>query len=350
MKNNSLKYIVKTSLAFLGLVLILLSSCGKEEDTAPPTIERIRVTLKDSTISTIASNNTIAIIGAHLSTTQRVLFNDYPAELNPSYIKDDVIVIQVPEDAPYRNTINKIKVISPYGEAVKDFSITQPEPTITSFAPQAGNEGEIVTIIGKDLDNVKTVFIGSDSTPVKIVAGSTDTQLKFIVPAGNPAGQITVVTVGGEVKSATSFGVSFIIYNDFMASGWDPYGTDADYDTESKERVKKGKSIKVSYNKKESFFAFGITNGVDVKKYIAIKMAIYIEGTEPETKIKAGVVSADNTTNAFSKIIVLKPGWNDVILDFIMDLNKPTLLKEFRLEEWNNVKLPVIHIDDIGVL
>jgi hypothetical protein len=349
MKNSILKYTTKMPTMILIMGILLWASCKKSEDTSPPTIDKIRVTLKDSVITGIGYGNTIAILGTHLSSTQKVFFNDYPAVVNPSYVKEDVVLVQVPKDAPYRNTINKLKVITLYGEAIKDFTIIQPEPTITSFAPQAGNTGDIVTIIGKDLDNVKLLYIGADTTPIKIVAGSTDTQLKFIVPAGNPAGQITIVTTGGETKSFTSFGISFIIFDDKMASGWDAYEWDADR-TVSTEQVKKGKSFKMVFTKNYGGFGVGTDNKIDIKKYMAIKVSIYVVGTEPETKIKAGIKGADGTTNAFGKIYVLKPGWNDLTIDFAKDLNNPNRFEEFQLQEWGNTKIPVIYIDDIGVL
>jgi hypothetical protein len=350
MKNKLLRYIPKMSFALVVMGIVLGTSCKKQEDTSPPTIEKLRLTLKDSIITGAGSGNTVAIIGTHLGSTQKVFFNDYSALVNPSYVQEGVVLIQVPKDAPYRNTTNKIKLVTLYGEALKDFTIIQPEPTITSFAPQAGNAGDIVTVIGKDLDNVKKVFIGSDTTPVKLVAGGTDTQLKFIVPANNPAGQITIVTTGGETKSTTSFGISFLIYDDKMASGWDAYEWDAEMNTLSTEQVKKGKSIKMTFTKAYGGFGVGTDTKIDIKKYTAIKVSIYVVGNEAETKIKAGIKGADNTTNAFGKVLVLKPGWNDLTLEFAKDLNKPDRLQEFQLQEWGNAKIPVIYIDDIGVL
>jgi hypothetical protein len=48
--------------------------------------------------------------------------------------------------------------------------------------------------------------------------------------------------------------------------------------------------------------------------------------------------------------LVLKPGWNDMTLDFVKDLNKPDRFFEFQLQEWGNAKIPTIYIDDVGVL
>jgi hypothetical protein len=348
MKKYNPTYIFKRAMIFSFLSLLLWSACEKAEDTSPPTITNLRLTLKDSTITGANIGSTVAIIGTNLSTTQKVLFNDFSVEINPSYIKDDVVLAQLPIDIPYRGQINKVKVITLYGEVVADFSVLQPAPTITSFSPTSGNSGDIVTVIGKDLDNTKLITIGSDT--VQLVPGGTDTELKFIVPAGNPAGVISITTVGGESKSATSFGVSLVIYRDQMASGWDAYEWDADRDMASTEFVKKGKSIKMVFTKAYGGFGAGPADVINIKKYTALKMAIYAKTTEPEVKVKVGIKGADGTTNTFAKILILKPGWNDFTLDLITDLNKPDRFEEFQIQEWGNAKIPVIYIEDIGLL
>jgi hypothetical protein len=350
MKKYNPTYIFKRAMTLSLLSLFLWSACEKAEDTSPPTITNLRLTLKDSTITAAGIGNTVAIIGTHLASTQKVLFNDFSVSINPSYIKDDVVLVQLPMEVPYRGQINKVKVITLYGEVVADFTVIQPAPTITSFAPASGNPGDIVTITGKDLDNAKLITVGSDT--VKIVPGGTDTQLKFIVPAGNAAGLISVMTIGGESKTSTSFGVSLIIYSDKMENGWDADDNDAIRDMVSTEQVKKGKSIKMTFTAAKGLLAIGNSSSkpINVKKYTALKMAIYAKTTEPEVKVKVGIKGADGTTNSFSKILVLKPGWNDFTLDFALDLNKPDRLEEFQIQEWNNTKIPIIYIDDIGLL
>jgi hypothetical protein len=348
MKKYNQKYIAKIPMfiAFMGILTWV--ACKKTEDTSPPTIERIRLTLKDSSITAAGIGNTIAIIGTGLATTQHVYVNGYEVYLNPSYVKDDVVLAQLVQETPYRGQINKLKVVTLYGEAIKDFKVLQPAPTITSFSPTSGNPGDIVTITGKDLDDVKTVLIGTDT--VKVVAGGTDTQCKVIVPPANAAGQITVITTGGLATSATSFGVSVVIYGDKLGSGWDAYEFDADRDMFNTEFVKKGKSIKMTFTAPYGGFGAGTADPIDIKKYAALKMSIYAKTTEAEVKVKIGIKGADNTTNRFSKIVILKQGWNDLTLDFATDLNKPDRFVEFQVQEWGNAKIPVIYIDDIGLL
>jgi hypothetical protein len=348
MKKYSQKYIAPLSILFAFMGIMTWAACTKEVDKSAPVIDRFRLTLKDSTITAAGIGNMIAIIGSHLGSTQQVFFNDYPIYINPSYIKEDVVLVQLPRETPYRAQVNKVKVVTLYGEVVKDFKVLQPGPTLTRFSPTSGNPGDIITIYGQDLDNAKKVLIGGDS--VKIVSNISDTEIKVAVPPAGAAGQITVYTVGGVATTGTSFGVSVVIYGDVMGSGWDAYEWDADRNMVSTEQVKKGKSIKMTFTKAYGGFGAGTADVYDIKKFTALKMSIYAVTNDPEVKVKVGIKGADGTTNRFSTIVVLKPGWNDITLDFATDLNKPDRFVEFQVQEWGNPRIPVIYLDDIGLL
>jgi IPT/TIG domain len=347
---NTKKNISKIGFLFLFLNIVLWTACDKtEESGAAPTIDRFRVTLKDSTITGAAAGNTIAILGANLGTTSKVFFNDYLADVNSSFVKGDVVLIQIPVDAPYRGTKNKIKVVTKYGEVEKEFTIIQPEPFIKKFFPAAGNPGDKVTVYGKDLDNIKEVKIGTGICTV--LAGGNDTTFQLVVPIDGTVGQLSVETSGGIGLSKSSFGVSLIIYDDKMKAGWDYYDfDDAIIDVASTEQVKKGKSIKVSFPKTYGGFGVGTDKVLDATKFSALKISIYVQTTAAEAKIKIGIKGADGTTNKFSQIAVLKPGWNDLTLDLIKDLSSPLKISEIQVQEWGNTVIPIIYLEDIGML
>jgi IPT/TIG domain len=347
MKKYSQKYSAKGAMLLAIVGILAWSACTKDVDKSPPTIDHFRLTLKDSTISAAGIGNTIAIIGAHLGSTQHVYINDYEIYLNPSYVKDDVVLAQLVKETPYRGQINKLKLVTLYGEVLKDFKVLQPAPAITSFAPNSGKKGDIVTIVGKDMDDVKAVLIGADTC--KVLAGGTDTQVKFSVPFDGSAGQITLITTGGKTISATSFGVSLVLYDDKMNSNWDAYESDATRDMESTEKVKRGKSIKMVFTAPHGLFGAGTADVLNIKKYSALKVSIYVVSTG-QVKLKVGIKGADNKTSRFAKILTLDPGWNDFTLDFLTDLSNPDRFGEFQIEEWNNAVLPTIYIDDIGLL
>jgi hypothetical protein len=349
--SNKYKKSIKQALLFVGYICTLAwaAGCGKDEDTAAPTIDRYRVTIKDSTITGAAAGNTIAILGAHLATTHQVFFNDYLATVNSSFVKEDVVLIQIPIDAPYRGAKNKIKVITKYGEVEKEFTIIQPEPFIKKFFPASGNPGDKVTVYGKDLDNLKEVKIGTGIC--KVLPGGNDTTFQLIVPIDGTVGQISVETSGGIGLSKSSFGVSLIIFDDKLKSGWDAYDFgDAIIDYASTEQVKKGKSIKVEFPKAYGGFGVGTDKLLDGTKFTALKISIYVQTTAAEAKLKIGIKGPDGTTNKYSQIAVLKPGWNDLTLDLVKDLSNPLKVGEIQVQEWGNAKAPVIYIEDIGML
>jgi hypothetical protein len=348
MKKYTFKYSAKGAMLLAIVGILAWSACEKAVDKSAPTIERFRLPIKDSTITAAGIGNTIAIIGTHLETTQHVYVNGYEIYLNPSYVKDDAVLAQLVKETPYRAQVNKLKLVTLYGEVEKDFKVLQPAPAITRFAPNSGKRGDIVTIIGKDMDDVKAVLIGADTCTV--LAGGTDTQVKISVPNDGSAGQITLITSGGKTISATSYGVSLIIYDDKMNGDWDAYEDGATRDMVSTEQFKRGKSIKMVFTAGHGFFGAGPNSLVDVKKYTALKVSIFVKGTAPETKLKVGFKGADGTTNRFSKILILVPGWNDFTLDFATDLSKPDRITELQIEEWNNAVLPTIYLDDIGLL
>jgi hypothetical protein len=126
-----------------------------------------------------------------------------------------------------------------------------------------------------------------------------------------------------------------------------PLQVNADRDISSTEKVKRGKSIKMVFTSAHGYFGAEPTDVLDIKKYSALKVSIY---ATTETKVKIGLKGADGTTNRFSKILILAPGWNDFTLDFATDLSKPDRFTKFQIEEWNNATLPTIYIDDIGLL
>jgi IPT/TIG domain len=347
MKKFNQKYMAKLPMLIALMGILAWVACTKSVDKEAPIIDHFRLTLKDSTITAAGIGNTIAIIGLHLGSTQHVYVNDFEIYLNPSYVKDDVVLAQLVKETPYRAQINKLKIVTLYGEAVKDFKVLQPAPSITSFAPNSGKAGDIVTIVGKDMDDIKAVLIGADTC--KVVAGGTDTQCKIVVPFNGSAGVITLITTGGKTISATSFGVSLVLYDDKMNSNWDAYESDATRDMESTEKVKRGKSIKMVFTAPHGLFGAGTADVLNIKKYSALKVSIFSAATG-QIKLKVGIKGADNKTSRFAKILTLDPGWNDFTLDFLTDLSNPDRFGEFQIEEWNNAVLPTIYIDDIGLL
>jgi hypothetical protein len=338
-------YLKKLPLALFTLSVLVWAACDKEVKDAP-TIERVRTVKQDSTILGSGGGNTIAIVGKGLATTQKVFFNDYSAFLNPVYIKDDVILVQIPLEAPIRSPINKLKVVTLYGEALTDFRLIQPAPVVDGFSPSYGEIGDTITITGKDLDNTKFVYIGDSA--VTILPGATTELLKVRLNQTSLQGLVTVETIGGASKSKKEFGFSYVLYDDKVNPLWAPYAWDSDRDMSSKEQVKRGRSIKMVY--KKIYAGYGMVfqgaNEVNPTLYQFVRFSMY---SATACEIKFGV-NINQTTNANSVILKLKPGWNEFKIRMREDLKNPGEFKELHMQEAGNSVLPTIYIDDFGLL
>ena len=88
---------------------------------------------------------------------------------------------------------------------IYSFTSSSPAPTILTFAPGSGGVGETVTIKGTNLNGASQVIFNKTTGTI---TRDTATKLKVKVPSGATTGYITVVTPGGQVKSATKFSVT----------------------------------------------------------------------------------------------------------------------------------------------
>ena len=82
---------------------------------------------------------------------------------------------------------------------------TPAAPGITGFSPSSGAEGSSVTISGTDLDTVTNVFFNGTVASYTITATN---QITATVPTGAASGSITVIGLGGNGTSSSSFTVT----------------------------------------------------------------------------------------------------------------------------------------------
>lgn len=85
--------------------------------------------------------------------------------------------------------------------AAVEVSVITP-PSITTFSPNGGPIGTVVTLTGANLNNVTAVRIGSIAGSFTIVNATTIT---FTIPASSVSAPITLVFATGEVNTTTNF-------------------------------------------------------------------------------------------------------------------------------------------------
>jgi hypothetical protein len=85
------------------------------------------------------------------------------------------------------------------------YALASVAPTVTGFTPTSGPQGTAVTITGTGLGQATGVKFSGVAATFTV---NSNTQITATVPAGAPAGRISVVTPAGTALSATSFTVT----------------------------------------------------------------------------------------------------------------------------------------------
>ena len=88
-------------------------------------------------------------------------------------------------------------------------SVTNPTPTITSFAPASGSVGTTVTVIGTNFTGATGATLNGVAVTNFMVMSATSAM--FTVPIGATTGAIVVTALGGTATSATNFTVTVLL-------------------------------------------------------------------------------------------------------------------------------------------
>lgn len=200
-----MKSITKTLLLLFMAIAVMgiYSSCTKD-DSGEPRIRYVRITRPESADSLLVGagqGQLIAIIGENLGDVREIWFNDHAASLNPTYITNTSILVNVPTPLPTQIT-NEAKLVFGNGRTlVHPFEVQVSEPVITSMVSEYVNTGEVATIRGDYFYAPVTVTFtgGVKGEVVSIDATSKNLQVK--VPAGAQPGPITIKTNFGEETS-----------------------------------------------------------------------------------------------------------------------------------------------------
>lgn len=209
MKINSIKYF--SYVLLLCTSLFFITSC--EEDTpdilaekdGPASISYIRVTdptIGDSLLTGAFMGSLIAIVGDNLGDTKELWFNDQKALLEPNYITDKTILVNVPTIVPTEVTDKMRLVFSDGAELIHDFKVNVPGPTIKGVKAEFVPAGGIMELRGDFFFNPKVSFTGGAEGEI---VSAEKTVLHVRVPAGAQPGPVTVQTSFGKVNSKFLF-------------------------------------------------------------------------------------------------------------------------------------------------
>jgi hypothetical protein len=178
--------------------VMVLSACEEKDDmTAPPVITEIRnyaASPSDSLVNTLKAGQWVVLLGKNLGEISQVNFGSRPANINPTLITDQSIVVQVPSipfDSVAREKVNVVTVINRAGSTsftinitgppiisrVRNFA-TAPKDTVTSIIVP----GQSINIVGYNLKNALTVAFQGVAADLK-GAVYTDSSVIVKVPA-----------------------------------------------------------------------------------------------------------------------------------------------------------------------
>ncbi len=228
-----MKFLIKyLTLLFIPALMmgVILSSCEKDGDTdanadiGNPKVHYVRTTNPESADSLLVGafmGNLIAIVGEDLGHTVELWFNDQRAQLNPTYVTDKTIIVNVPSSVPTQIT-DKIRFVFSNGEEMLyDFKVNVPAPEIASIKCEHVPDGGTVVLNGDFFfEPITVTFPGGAEGQVVSVE---KLKLEVTVPDGASSGKITVSTNFGSVESEFIFRDTRGLFWDFdnlLGGGW----------------------------------------------------------------------------------------------------------------------------------
>lgn len=201
-----LKYI---TLLIIPATMIGVLSCSKDDpqpNNGTPLVSYIRSTdpaLSDSLLTGSFMGSLVPIVGENLGNTKALWFNDQQATLNPAYITDKTILVNVPSTVPTVVTDKMRLVFGDGSELLYDFKVNVPAPLIDAIKCEYVPDGELAVLQGDFFfEPMKVIFPGDLEGQI---VSLTKTEIQVAVPAGAGAGPITVQTNFGKVKSKFYF-------------------------------------------------------------------------------------------------------------------------------------------------
>lgn len=361
MKNIINKGFLKAIL-FVVCGTLIFNACDDSEEGAPPIIERVSLVPKDSTTHEGGRNETLVIFGQNLGSVQEVYFSGVQAPLNTTMVRNDNIIIRIPDDAPFPgpNVLSTVRVVTLYGEAHLEFQVAQPVPNIQSFSPAVASAGEIVTIKGEFFNGLESVsFVDAKTgvaTPAEIVSTNLvegEEEIVVTVPDGVKVSNIAITTVAGTGTSTSTFGFNFAIFTDDIASGWNKAGWSSTTAWNNITPVKSGNvSAKHAYT--GGWGGFQVTHSTAAGEqflladYTALKVSIF-GGPGTEGKLVQIYIKQLTDGEFPAKELVVKEGvWTDYTVQ-LSEIGNPAYVGELVIQD-KGMAPYLIFVDDLGFL
>lgn len=165
----------------------------------------------------------VTITGTDIQDIVSIKFDTATATISSVFNTSTALFTNVPDNVHYGPQI--VTLTNRAGnKATVNFTVIQPAPTITSFAPSGGAIGDTITIVGTTLQNITSLTLGGVSCI--IIDSSSTTRLRFKIPIGAVTGLLTLTTLGGTATSVSllNVGERALLIADFDGGGIRPDG------------------------------------------------------------------------------------------------------------------------------
>jgi hypothetical protein len=201
------------NMAVAALSVVAFGGCFKDNEGGAsggtPVVRYVRpcdAAVSDSLLTGAYLGERIAIIGEHLAGVSAVYFNDQKAKLNPNFVTDNAIILNVPSGIPGVKQ-DMIKLYTSADSCHYEFEILVPAPTVSSMTCEYVEDGAVAYIQG-------LYFVSEPDNPLKVtfkgnvqgeIVTSDVNNIAVKVPAGAQAGPIKVASVYGVTESGFHF-------------------------------------------------------------------------------------------------------------------------------------------------
>lgn len=193
------------------LTLSSLASCSEDDDNdgKTPVVRYVRpcdIDKSDSLLLGGYLGDRIAIIGENLSKVRSIYFNDQKAKLNPNFVTENSIIVNIPTGIPGVKQ-DLIKLYTLRDSCYHSFETVVPAPNVSSMTCEYVEDGGIAYLQG-------LYFIDEPTTPLEVtfsgnlkgeIVSQNINEIAVKVPAGAQEGPIKVTSVYGTGESSFHF-------------------------------------------------------------------------------------------------------------------------------------------------
>jgi hypothetical protein len=193
------------------LTAFSFNSCSDDDDNGggTPIVRYVRpcdIDKSDSMLVRGYLGERIAIIGENLSNVRSIYFNDQKAKLNPNFVTENNIIVNIPSGIPGVKQ-DLIKLYTAYDSCYYTFETVVPSPDVRSMTCEYVEDGDIAHIQG-------LYFIDEPSSPLEVtfsgkvkgeIISQSINEISVKVPQGAQAGPIKVTSIYGTGESSFHF-------------------------------------------------------------------------------------------------------------------------------------------------